>query len=151
MKVILLTDIHNLGNEGDIINVKNGYGRNWLIPQGLAQLATPGKIQAFEDQLRQQARRRAHEKNNADEIKGQLENTIVKIEAKVGAENRIFGSITAQQVSLALALQGFKIDRRIITINEEIKILGEYTATVKLHADVHAQLRVHVVPADSHA
>ena len=90
-------------------------------------------------------------KNNADEIKGQLENTIVKIEAKVGAENRIFGAITAQQVSLALALQGFKIDRRIITINEEIKILGEYTATVKLHADVHAQLAVHVVPADSHA
>jgi len=151
MKVILLTDVHNLGNEGDIINVKNGYGRNCLIPHGLAQLATPGTIRAFEDQMRQQARRRAHEKNNADEIKGQLENTIVKIEAKVGAENRIFGAITAQQVSLALALQGFKIDRRIITINEEIKILGEYTATVKLHADVHAQLAVHVVPADSHA
>ncbi len=151
MKVILLTDIQNLGNEGDVVSVKNGYGRNWLIPQGLAQMATPGLVRAFEDQLRQQARKRAQELNNAEEIKNQLENTVVKVEAKVGAEDRIFGAITAQQVALGLAVQGFNIDRRIITINEDIKILGEYTATIKLHAEVHAQLRVHVVPAGSQA
>ncbi|MCY4172356.1 MAG: 50S ribosomal protein L9 [Bacteroidetes bacterium] len=149
MKVILLTDVHNLGNEGDVISVKNGYGRNWLIPQGLALLATPSAVQAFEDQLRQQARRRSQELNNAEEIKGQLDNASVSIEAKVGSEDRIFGSITSQQVALALALQGFNIHRRAITIDEEIKVLGEYTATIKLHSDVHAQLTVHVVPEGS--
>ncbi len=149
MKVILLTDIHNLGNEGEVISVKNGYGRNWLIPQGLAQMATPGAVRAFEDQMRQQARRRAQERNNAEEIKKQLENAVVNIEAKVGEENRIFGTITSQQVALGLAVQGFNIDRRIITINEDIKVLGEYTATIKLHAEVHAQLSVHVLPVGS--
>ena len=151
MKVILLADVQNLGSEGDIVSVKNGYGRNWLIPQGLAQMATPGLVRAFEDQLRQQARRRAQERNNADEIKKQLETEILEIRAKVGEENRIFGTITAQQVALELASQGFNIDRRIITINEDIKVLGEYTATVKLHAEVHAQLKLRVVPADSQA
>ncbi|MCY3486933.1 MAG: 50S ribosomal protein L9 [Rhodothermaceae bacterium] len=149
MKVILLTDVPNLGNEGEVISVKNGYGRNWLIPQRLAQMATPGAVRAFEDQMRQQARRRAQERNNAEEIKNQLENAVVNIEAKVGEENRIFGTITSQQVALGLAVQGFNIDRRIITINEDIKVLGEYTATIKLHAEVHAQLSVHVVPVGS--
>jgi len=151
MKVILLTNVDNLGSEGEVITVKNGFGRNWLIPQGLAQLATPGAIKSFEDQLRQQARRRAQELNNAEEIKVQLENTSVNVEAKVGTENRIFGSITAQQIALALALQGFKIDRKDISIDEEIKVLGEYTSTIKLHSDVHAQLSIHVVPAGSQA
>lgn len=149
MKVILLTDVPNLGSEGEVISVKNGYGRNWLIPQRLAQMATPGAVRAFEDQMRQQARRRAQERNNAEEIKNQLENAVVNIEAKVGEENRIFGTITSQQVALGLAVQGFNIDRRIITINEDIKVLGEYTATIKLHAEVHAQLSVHVVPVGS--
>ncbi len=149
MKVILLTDVPNLGNEGEVISVKNGYGRNWLIPQKLAEMATPGAVRAFEDQMRQQARRRAQERNNAEEIKNQLENAVVNIEAKVGEENRIFGTITSQQVALGLAVQGFNIDRRIITMNEDIKVLGEYTATIKLHAEVHAQLSVHVVPAGS--
>ncbi len=131
------------------MSVKNGYGRNWLIPQGLAQMATPGVVRALEDQMRQQARRRAQERNNAEEIRNQLENVVVKVEAKVGAENRIFGTITPQQVALGLALQGFKIDRRTVTLNEDIKVLGEYKATVKLHAEIHAQLSVHVVPAGS--
>lgn len=149
MKVILLNDVKNLGNEGDVVSVKNGYGRNWLIPQGLAQMATPGVVRALEDQMRQQARRRAQERNNAEEIRNQLENVVVKVEAKVGAENRIFGTITPQQVALGLALQGFNIDRRTVTLNEDIKVLGEYKATVKLHAEIHAQLSVHVVPAGS--
>lgn len=149
MKVILLNDVKNLGNEGDVVSVKNGYGRNWLIPQGLAQMATPGVVRALEDQMRQQARRRAQERNNAEEIRNQLENVVVRVEAKVGAENRIFGTITPQQVALGLALQGFKIDRRTVTLNEDIKVLGEYKATVKLHAEIHAQLSVHVVPAGS--
>ncbi len=149
MKVILLNDVKNLGSEGDVVSVKNGYGRNWLIPQGLAQMATPGVVRALEDQMRQQARRRAQERNNAEEIRNQLESVVVKVEAKVGAENRIFGTITPQQVALGLALQGFNIDRRTITLNEDIKVLGEYKATIKLHTEVHAELGVHVVPAGS--
>jgi large subunit ribosomal protein L9 len=149
MKVILLNDVKNLGSEGDVVSVKNGYGRNWLIPQGLAQMATPGVVRALEDQMRQQARRRAQERNNAEEIRNQLENVVVKVEAKVGAENRIFGTITPQQVALGLALQGFNVDRRTITLDEDIKVLGEYKATVKLHTEIHAQLSVHVVPVGS--
>ena len=149
MKVILLNDVKNLGSEGDVVSVKNGYGRNWLIPQGLAQMATPGVVRALEDQMRQQARRRAQERNNAEEIRNQLENVVVKVEAKVGAENRIFGTITPQQVALGLALQGFNIDRRTITLNEDIKVLGEYKAMVKLHTEIHAELSVHVVPTGS--
>ena len=149
MKVILLNDVKNLGSEGDVVSVKNGYGRNWLIPQGLAQMATPGVVRALEDQMRQQARRRAQERNNAEEIRNQLESVVVNVEAKVGAENRIFGTITPQQVALGLALQGFNIDRRTITLNEDIKVLGEYKATIKLHTEVHAELSVHVVPAGS--
>lgn len=144
-----MNDIKNLGSEGDVVSVKNGYGRNWLIPRGLAQLATPGVVRALEDQMRQQARRRAQQRNNAEEIRNQLENVVVKVEAKVGAENRIFGTITPQQVALGLALQGFNIDRRTITLNEDIKVLGEYKATVKLHTEIHAQLSVHVVPVGS--
>lgn len=149
MKVILLGDVPKLGGEGDVVTVKNGYGRNWLIPQGLAVMATKGAVRAYEDQLEQQARRRAQERNDADILQKELDKVVVKVEAKVGEENRIFGTVTPQQIALGLAVFGFNIDRRTITLAEDIRVLGEYTATVKLHADVHAQVKVHVVPEGS--
>lgn len=146
MKVILLENVDHLGLAGDIVTVKNGYGRNWLIPQSLAMLATPGAVRAQEDQARQQARRRAQERNDAAALKDELEKILVEVEAKVGDQNRIFGSITSQQIALGLAVQGFEIDRRAITVPDDIRVLGEYVAAIKLHAEVYAQVKVHVVP-----
>ncbi len=149
MKVILLGDVEKLGNEGDIVTVKNGYGRNWLIPQGLAVIATRGAIRAHEDQLQQQARRRAQQRNDADLLQAELEKITLEVEARVGEENRIYGTITPQQIALSLAVHGFNIDRRTINIAEGIRVLGEYTATIKLYADVQAQIKVRVIPVGS--
>jgi large subunit ribosomal protein L9 len=146
MQVILLRDIDNLGDEGDIVTVKDGYGRNYLIPQGIAQLATEGAVRARREERRQQARKRAQMQEDAKEMKKQLENTEVLVLAKVGEENRIFGTVTSQQVAVKLAQQGFNIDRRDITIDEDIRVIGVYTAQVKLHPDVTADLKVRVEP-----
>lgn len=151
MKVILLQDIENLGSEGDIATVKNGYGRNYLIPKGLALLATKGAVKARREEMNQQVRKRAQQKDAALEIKKQLENMEVVVQAKVGEENRIFGTVTSQQVAVKLAMSGFTIDRRNIQLTEDIRVIGVYTANVKVHADAVAQLKVRVEPEEGSA
>ena len=146
MQVILLQDVDNLGEEGEIVTVKAGYGRNYLIPQGMARMATKGAVKARREEMRQQVRKRAQQQQNAEELKKQLEQTEVVVEAKVGEENRIFGTVTSQQVALKLAAQGFHIDRRDIELSEDIRLIGVYTAEVKLHPEVTAQLKVRVIP-----
>lgn len=146
MQVILLKDVDNLGEEGEIVSVKNGYGRNYLIPQGLASIATKGAVKARREEMRQQVRKRAQAQENAEEVRAQLEQTELVVEAKVGEENRIFGTVTAQQVALKLAAQGYTLDRRQIELNEDIRVIGVYTAHVKLHTNVTAQVKVRVVP-----
>ncbi len=150
MKIILLRDITDLGGEGDIVTVKAGYGRNYLIPQGWALLATPGAVRARTDEMRQQVRKRAQQLNNADVLREQLEECKVEVAVKVGEDNRIFGTVTTQQVALKLALQGFTIDRRDITLTDDIRLTGDYSAKIRLHSDVEAQVKIVVVPeADS--
>lgn len=151
MKVILLQDVENLGDEGDIVTVKAGYGRNYLIPQGWARIATDGAVRARREEMRQQVRKRAQQRDNAALLQKELETAEVVIEAKVGEENRIFGTVTPQQVALKLATQGFNIDRRHVRLNEDIRLIGVYTATVKLHAEVDAQVKVRVVPEGGEA
>jgi large subunit ribosomal protein L9 len=146
MKVILLQDVDNLGEEGEIVTVKPGFGRNFLIPQGQALIATKGAVKARHEEMRQQSRKRAQAKDDAVALKEQLEKTELVIEAKVGEENRIFGTVTSQQVAVKLALQGFNIDRRNIELNEDIRMVGVYTADVKVFSDVHAQVKVQVIP-----
>ena len=146
MKIILLQDVENLGDEGDIVTVKAGYGRNYLIPKGWARIATDGAVKARREEMRQQVRKRAQQRDNADLLKKEIEKVEVVIEAKVGEENRIFGTVTPQQVALKLATQGFTIDRRHVRLNEDIRLIGVYSATVKLHSEVEAQLKVRVVP-----
>ncbi len=146
MQVILLQDVDNLGAEGDIVTVKNGYGRNFLIPQGKALLATDGVVRARQEEHRQQARKRAQQQDDAERVKAEMEKTEITVQVKVGEENRIFGSVTPQQVAIKLAQQGFTVDRRNITLNEDIKVIGVYSATVKLHSEVAAQLKVRVEP-----
>lgn len=151
MKVILMQDVENLGDEGDVVTVKDGFGRNYLIPRGLARVATEGAVKARQEEIRQASRKRAREKEGAQGVARQLETTEVAIPARVGEENRIFGTITTQQLADALAQRGFEVDRRNITFNEEIRLIGVYTATIRLHKEVTAQVKVRVVPEGEEA
>ena len=146
MKVILLKDVEKLGDQGDIVSVKNGYGRNFLIPQRLARLATPSAVKTQEELRRQAARRVAQEKEGALEVARQLEQQELVIPVAVGEENRIFGTITNQQVATELATRGFDIDRRKIELDDEIRLTGVYTATVKLHPEVSGKVKIRVEP-----
>ncbi|MEM1094921.1 MAG: 50S ribosomal protein L9 [Bacteroidota bacterium] len=146
MQVLLLEDVEKLGEAGDIVSVKNGYGRNYLIPRKLGVIATKSAIKMREEVIRQQARKRQADKEQAKEVARQLEALDLVLQAKVGEENRIFGTITPQQIAVNLATHGFAIDRRNIEIDEEIRLIGVYTATVKVQTDVFAKLKFRVEP-----
>ncbi len=146
MKVLLLQDVEKLGLEGEVVTVKDGYGRNYLIPKGLAIEATPSVLKDLEERRRQQARKLARQLEEARRMAEELAKTEVVIRAKVGEENRIFGTVTSTQVADYLAQKGFTIDRRRIEMPEDIRMLGVYTARVKLHPEVVAQIKIRVEP-----
>ena len=146
MKVILKQDVETLGSTGEIVNVKNGYGRNYLIPRGMAVLATRGSIKEAEENLRQQAHKLDRIKDDAKALAARLETLEIVIPAKVGEENRIFGTVTTQQVAEVIAARGVEIDRRKIELGEEIRSLGVYPGTIKLPGDVTASVKIQVVP-----
>ena len=146
MKVILLEDLEHLGEEGEIVDVKNGYGRNYLIPQGLARLATESAQKAIAEERRQQSRKLAKKKGDAENLAQQMAKMELEVGATVGEDERIFGTITTQQVADALELEGIEVDRRNINIEEDIRMLGVYSVAVKLHPEVTAQLKIKVVP-----
>ena len=151
MKVILKQDIPKLGDEGQIVTVKNGYGRNFLIPKGLAKLATDGAIREHEEMMRQASRRIAQRKEENEKLAADLEKVEVAVEVKVGEENRIFGTVTPTQVAVQLAKQGYEIDRRRIEMDEEIKVLGVYTASIKLSSEISTTVKVRVEPIKEEA
>ena len=144
MKVILLQDIPKVGEEGDVVGVKNGYGRNFLIPQGLAVLATDSAIKHNAELKRQASRKLSQKKEEQLKLAEELSKAEVVVEVKVGAEDRIFGTVTPTQVAVQLAAQGFEIDRRTIEIKDEIKALGVYTAEVRLSAEAIGKVKVRV-------
>jgi len=144
MKIILLKDVENLGEQGQIVKVKNGYGRNFIIPNGWGRLATPNAIRAIEEEHRQSARKHAKKKEDAERLAKEIESVEVVITAKVGEENRIFGSVTAQNIATSLAGHGIVLDRRQITLNDDIRVTGVYSATVKVHTEVSCQVKVRV-------
>jgi large subunit ribosomal protein L9 len=146
MKVILTQDVDNLGSAGEVVTVKNGYGRNYLIPRGLAVQATPGMIRQKEEERKQASRRLAKAREAALDQKKQLENLEIPIMVKVGEENRIFGTVTSQQITTELTKRGFEVDRRNVTIDEEIRVTGAYVASVKLYEDVTASVKIQVMP-----
>jgi len=146
MDVILLDDVEHLGEKGEVHEVADGYGRNYLIPQGLARVATDGAVRQLQEEERQQARKQAAKKEEAEKIKKDLEDMQVVFSAKVGEENRIFGTVTTQQVAVELANRGYDIDRRDIELDEEIRYVGAYTATIQVHSDVSASLDIQVIP-----
>lgn len=146
MKVILLDDVDHLGESGEVHEVADGYGRNYLIPQGLARVATDGAVRHQREIQRQQARKQAVKEEQAEELKEELEDMQVVFTAKVGEDNRIFGTVTTQQVAVELSNRGFDIDRRDIQLDEDIRYVGAYTATINLHEDVSAALDIQVIP-----
>jgi len=146
MKVILKQDVDTLGSTGELVNVKNGFGRNYLIPRGMAALATRSTIKEAEENLRQQSHKLNRLRDDARALAERLETLDIVIQAKVGEENRIFGTVTTQQVADVISARGLEIDRRKIELAEEIRSLGVYAATVKLHGDVTANVKIQVVP-----
>ena len=141
MKIILRADVENLGRLGDVVTVKAGYGRNYLLPQGLAMLVTPGNLKAFE--ARMDALRAA-----ADDLAGKLEGLVLPIVMRVGDNDKLYGSVTTAIIGDALAAQGIEVDRRRILLDHPIRTLGDHPVRVRLHADVIASLTVKVVSED---
>jgi large subunit ribosomal protein L9 len=146
MDVILIDNVEHLGEKGEVHEVADGYGRNYLIPQGLARVATDGAIRQLQEEERQQARRQAAKKDEAEKVKKELEDMQVVFSAKVGEENRIFGTVTTQQIAVELSNRGYDIDRRDIQLDEDIRYVGAYTATIQVHDDVAASLDIQVIP-----
>jgi large subunit ribosomal protein L9 len=146
MEVILKTDVAKLGHKDEIIEVKPGYGRNYLIPQGIAILATPSAKKVLAENMRQRAHKLEKIKQDAVELAAKMEGLKLTIGAKASTTGKIFGSVNTIQIAEALKGAGFDIDRKIILIKDEaIKELGSYTATVKLHREVKVDIAFDVV------
>jgi large subunit ribosomal protein L9 len=136
MEVILKQDVQNLGYKNDIINVKPGYGRNYLIPQGLAILANESNKKMIEENVRQAAHKAEKIKNDAMELAEKIGELELELGAKVGESGKIFGAITTLQISDALKEKGFEIDRKKISFNTDVKAVGDYAVTLNLHKEV---------------
>jgi large subunit ribosomal protein L9 len=146
MKLILTQDVVNLGAPGDIVEVKDGYGRNYLVPQGLAILATRGAEKQVATIRRAREVREVRDLGHAKEIQAQLSGLQVTLPARSGDGGRLFGSVTTADVVEAVAKAGGpKLDRRLVTLSAPIKAVGTHTATVKVHPEVEAQLSLQVV------
>ena len=145
MKIILKEDITNLGYKDDVVEVKNGYGRNYLIPQGKAVIATPSALKVLAENQRQRAHKLAKIKADAEALAASLEGVTFTIATKVSATGTIFGSVNTIQVAEALEKLGHNIDRKVIVLKDTIKEVGNYTATIKLHKEVSVELPFEVV------
>ena len=145
MKIILTEDVTNLGYKDDVVEVKSGYGRNYLIPQGKAVIASPSALKVLAEDLRQRAHKIAKIKADAEAVAESLKDVSLTIGAKVSATGTIFGSVNNIQIAEALEKLGHNIDRKIISINGTVKEVGKYTATVKLHKEVSVEIPFEVV------
>ena len=145
MEVILKQDIKKLGEKDDVVTVKPGYGRNYLIPQGFAVLATVSAKKVLAENIRQAQFKQEKIKKDATELAGKLEGVKLTIGAKAGETGKIFGSVNSIQISDALKKQGFEVDRRRITFETEPKVIGEYVANLNLHKEVKVQVPFEVV------
>jgi len=145
MEVILKQDVKNLGEKDDIISVKPGYGRNFLLPKGYAILATESARKVLAENLKQAQFKQEKIRKDADVIAAKLEGVKLTIGAKAGESGKIFGAINTIQVADALKKEGFDVDRRRITFDQDPKFVGDYVATVNLHKEVKVQVPFSVV------
>lgn len=145
MEIILKTDIKGLGFKNDLVSVKPGYGRNYLIPQGFAVLATGSNKKILAENIKQAAHKAEKIKTEAENIAAKLADTTLEIKAKIGESGKIFGKVTTLQISDALATKGFEIDRKKIAISVPVEGAGEFTADIDLHREVKTQVKFVVV------
>jgi large subunit ribosomal protein L9 len=146
MEVILKQDVQGLGYTNDIVKVKPGYGRNYLIPQGLAILANNSNRKKVEEKVRQTAHKAEKKRNTAISLADKIGDITLEIGAKVGESGKIFGAVTTLQISDALLLLGYEVDRRQISLPVQPKEVGDYVALLDLHKDVKKEVRIRVVP-----
>lgn len=149
MKVILIEDVKNLGLQGEIMEVKNGLGRNYLIPQKLAVEATKANLNVWERKREALELRKAQILKDAAALAEKIEGTTLTIPMKVGDEDKLYGSVTSQNISDLLNEQGFEVSRKDISLGESIKSLGTYSVKVKLFQDISPEITVEVVDEDA--
>ncbi len=140
MEVILREDVANLGYKDDIVNVKKGYARNYLIPQGLAIIATESAKKVLAENLRQRAHKIEQIKNEAQELANKMEGVTLTIATKTSSTGTIFGSVTNIQIADALREKGFDIERKLIVVKDAVKEVGSYVAVAKLHKEVSVEI-----------
>ena len=145
MKIILRKNYDQLGKIGDLVEVKDGFARNFLLPRQIAYVATKGNIRALEEEKQQLAKKEVKELESAKTLASELENVSITIPVKVGEEDRIFGSVTAQMIADALKEKKYDIDKRKIDLEEPIKALGIYSVNIKLHPEVATVVKTWVV------
>jgi large subunit ribosomal protein L9 len=145
MEVILKQDVQGLGYKNDIVKVKAGYGRNFLIPNGLALIANNSNKRLIEENIRQMAHKAAKLKQDAEALAARIGEVVIELKTKAGESGKIFGAVTAIQVSDALKAKGFEVDRKKVHFKEQPKQLGSYTVTLDLHKEVKHEIKVNVV------
>ena len=151
MQVILKEDILNLGYKDDIVSVKDGYGRNYLIPQGKAVIASESARKEHAENLKQRAHKIAKIKQDAQDLAAKIEGISLTIATKASATGKIYGSVTNIQIAEALAKLGHEIDRKIIVVKDAVKEIGSYKAVVKLHKEVNVEIPFEVVAEEAAA
>ncbi len=149
MRVILKEDVKDLGEIGSIVDVKNGFGRNYLIPRNLAAEANPRNIKQFEHEKNIILAKAKKVKESMQDLAGRISKLNISIEAKAGEEEKLFGSVTSKDIAEAIAAQGIDVDKRKVMLEEPIKRLGVYDVSVKIHQDITATLKIEVKAAGS--
>lgn len=145
MEIVLRERVDKLGGKGDVVNVSDGYARNYLLPKKLAVLATPANLKQIEQEKAAAVRREAKEKQEAEALAQQLSRVSLRVARKVGENDVLYGSVTSMDLAELLAGQGFTVDRRKIDLPEPLKSLGQHDVPIKLHREVTAFVKVEVV------
>ena len=145
MEVILLQDLANLGFKNDIVKVKDGYGRNYLLPNKFAIIANESNKKQLAENLKQQAHKAAKLLADAEALAAKLAETVIEVKVKANEDGKIFGTVTTANIADALAAQEIVIDKKVITLVEPIKQVGEFTAQARLHREVKADIKLNVV------
>jgi len=142
MKVLLKQDVAKIGKKGEMLEVKEGYARNFLFPNGLAVEASGGALKQHEEQQKTVERRKAKEKEEAEALGAKLKGLTITLRHKAGDEGRLFGSITSAEIAEALKKQGLELDKKKIHLDDPIRLVGQHSVSIKLHSEVTASLRV---------
>lgn len=145
MELILKEDIAGLGYKNEVVNVKSGYGRNYLIPQGYAVIANTSNKKVMAENIKQAAHKADKIKRDASDLAASIGDTVLEIAAKVGESGKIFGKVTTLQISDALKAKGFSVDRKKISFESEVKTQGDYTALIDLHKEIKHRINFKVV------